>query len=373
MGAVKSRWWPLLLLLSTAASSAQGFNAGVEFSRYVGVYTAPPYYRLSVTVDGGVLKGDLANGQPPGTLLPLPERGRFQLKEAPFEIQFLQDKGGNVLGVEIAGRGRTLQMRRTDDVAEMRESIKSVAANTDTSVNAQVFNGYKRTRDASGKFQTETYVVGNGGFQYSGMVEESASRAKFAGIVRTLGPGLARQQYFPAASAAKADLLLMVYWGATGSDEQPAVLMEETWDPASHTFRRQLDHLNARLLGFDDVVKSGPVPGMQSLARDDVVKDMEASRYWVAVVALDFKAATQDKNVKVLWSVRYSLRSRGTNFVEALPEMTSFAGHYFGRDSKGLVNPAINRNEDKGRVELGEMRIVEVFEDKTAEQPLEKK
>ena len=353
-------------MLPSVASSAQSPKAEVELSRYVGVYTARPYYRLSVTVEGDTLKGDPGNGRPPGTLLPMSESGRFQLKEAPFEIQFLKDKNGNVLGLEMTGGGTKRQMRREDDAAIVRASIKSVAMNTDASVNAQVFNGYKRAKDATGKFQPETYVVGNGGFQNSGMVDDSAGNAKFEEIVRTLGPALERQQFFPAATREKADLLLMVYWGATASDDHPAVIMEETLDPTSHVFRRQLDRLNARLLGFADAVKSEPVPGIQSLAVNDVVEDLEASRYWVAVVALNFKTAVRSKSVEMLWSVRYNVRSRATNFAKALPEMTEFAALYFGRDSGGLVNPAINRNNRKERVDLGELEFIEVFEDEAA-------
>ncbi len=348
----------LSLLLSVVGSSAQTLNSEVELSRYVGIYTAPPYYYLAVTVDGDVLKGDPASGKPPGTLLPLRERGRFQLKEASFEIQFLQDKTGNVYGLEMTGGGTKRRMRRTDDAAG-RASIKAVAVNTETSVNAQVFNGYTRTKDSAGKFQSETYVVGSGGFQSSGVVDESAEKATFEEIVRTLAPGLAKQRYTPAPSGEKADLLLMVYWGATASDDHPAVISEELWNPTSHVFRGQLNRLNARLLGFKDAVKNAPVPGMTSLAVNDVVEDLEASRYWVAVVALDFEALVRSKSFKTLWSIRYNVGSRGTNFTKALPGMTEFAALYFGRDSGGLVNPAIDRNNGKERVEIGDMKVVE--------------
>ena len=329
-------------------------------SRYAGVYTAPPYYRLTVTVAGNVLEGDAGDGRPSETLLPLRERGRFQLKRVDFEIQFLEDESGSVLGLEMIGGGKKRQMRRADDgTANAKASLRAVAVNTEASVNAKVFNGYKRNTGADGKFRSETYVVGNGGFQSSGVVDSSAEKGAFEEIVRTLAPALAKQQYTPAPSQEKADLMLIVYWGATASDDHPAVIAEEMQDPTSHTFRRQINRENARLMGFNEAVKNASTNGaLRSLAVQDVVEDLEASRYWVAVVAVDFEECVQKKNIKALWSVRYSVRSRGTNFPKALPGMTELAALYFGRDSNGLVNPNINRNEDRARVEMGELKIL---------------
>ncbi|MEJ1972547.1 MAG: hypothetical protein WDM96_08850 [Lacunisphaera sp.] len=349
------------MLLPLVFSRAETLKIGVELSRYAGVYTAPPYYRLTVTVAGDVLEGDAGNGQPSETLLPLRERGRFQLKRADFEIQFLEDKSGSVFGLEMIGGGKKRQMRRADDgTANAKASLRAVAVNAEASVNAKVFNGYKRSTGTDGKFRSETYVVGSGGFQSSGVVDSSAEKDAFEEIVRTLAPALAKQQYAPALSQEKADLVLIVYWGATASADHPAVIAEEMEDPTSHTFRRQLNRENARLMGFNEALQNASTNGaLRSLAVQDVVKDLEASRYWVAVVALDFEELVQKKNVKALWSVRYSVRSRGTNFPKALPGMTELAAGYFGRDSNGLVNPNINRNEDTARVEMGELKILD--------------
>jgi hypothetical protein len=355
----------LFLLLPIVAKGAETPPNAAELERYVGIYTAPPFHRLTVTVAGNVLKGDPGNGRPAGTLLPLRERGRFQLKEADFEIQFLEDRSGTVYGLEMTGRGVKQQMRRTNsDTTETRSSIRALAVNAEASVNAKVYNEYKRNKDGAGKFQPETYVAGRGGFQNSGVGDASAENVSFEEIVRTLAPALAKQQYLPAPTEEEADLLLMVYWGATASDDHPAVRAEEMWDPLSHSFRRQLNRLNARLLGFTDAVKGVPIdgsidgPATRMSAVRDVMEDMQASRYWVAVVALDFQELLQTKNTKVLWSVRYNVRSRGTNFPEALPGMTELAALYFGRDSGGLVNPAINRNQTKGRVEIGDLKVI---------------
>ena len=105
----------LWLLLPLVFLRAETPKIEVELSRYAGVYTALPYYRLAVTVAGDVLEGDAGNGRPSETLLPMRERGRFQLKRVDFEIQFLEDKSGSVFGLEMIGGGQKRQMRRADD------------------------------------------------------------------------------------------------------------------------------------------------------------------------------------------------------------------------------------------------------------------
>ena len=153
----------------------------------------------------------------------------------------------------------------------------------------------------------------------------------------------------------------MVYWGATASEDHPAVISEEMFNPTSHIFRNQINRINARVLGFQDALngKAGvEIPGFNSSRAKDLVEDLEESRYWVALVALDFPVARKDKTIKPLWSIRYNIASRRTDFTAALPQMTQVASHYFGRDSKGLVNRSTT--DRQGKVELGEQQVIGV-------------
>jgi hypothetical protein len=155
----------------------------------------------------------------------------------------------------------------------------------------------------------------------------------------------------------------MIYWGATASDDHPAVITEEMFNPTSHVFRNQINRQNAKVLGFRDALRATPeLPGTMGGRRSDLISDLEESRYWVALVAVDFQIARTQKTIKPLWSVRYNIPSRGTNFTMALPQMTQFASNFFGRDSKGLVNRSTT--DMQGNVELGEQKVLGVEAEK---------
>ncbi len=87
-----------------------------------------------------------------------------------------------------------------------------------------------------------------------------------------------------------------------------------------------------------------------------LLDELEERRYWVALCAFDYQMARTDKKLKLLWTVRYNLPSRGTTFTLALPQMTDVASRYFGRDSGGLIN---RPSRDKsGHVKLGETKVL---------------
>gem|GEM_PF-1649970 len=344
-----------LLLLRLAVAQ------GDDLDRYPGTYVRSVAEHFVITRAADELRADPGSGRPPGRLLPTRVPGVFALREADFEFRFLKGDDDRVTTLEVeGGDGTVRRLRRRYDARESAQSLRAVAVNAATTVNAQVFGGYERVRDSDGRYQPETYAFGEGGFQRSSPVaDESIDGIAFEELVRLLAPAMAAQNYVAATDPEATELAVLVYWGATATDDHPAVIAEETWDPLMHTARNQQNRLNARMLGFQEALRDlAGVPaefGSSRLA--DLTDDMEESRYWVALVAIDFQAARRDKTVIPRWSVRYNMRSRGLGFDRALPQMTQFASHFFGRDSKGLVNRVVGN--PRGEVEIREAEVLD--------------
>jgi len=84
-----------------------------------------------------------------------------------------------------------------------------------TAVFSRSFNNYQRPVRADGSPGIQTYVVAKGSYAPGVGADASIDDVKFAGIVRILGNYLAKQGYFPAKDAKKADLMLVIHWGKT--------------------------------------------------------------------------------------------------------------------------------------------------------------
>ena len=65
--------------------------------------------------------------------------------------------------------------------------------------------------------------------------------------------------------------------------------------------------------------------------------EIEDARYFVILVAYDFQKAWKTRQLEVLWTTRFSMRTRGNRFDAQLPVLAQHASRYFGADSDGLV------------------------------------
>lgn len=339
-----------------------------DLERYAGDYEYDRGKTLQVVRDGDHLVARPPDGLPAATLEAQAVSGKFAMRGANFVFRFLADEADRVIGLEITRPdGTRHRLPRQIKKGEAVASLRTVTVDADTAVNARVFNNYERRRGPEGTFVTETCTFGEGGLQAANPNrDESIDGMSFQEIAHAIAPALAREGYLFETDPAKTDLLLMVYWGTTTADDHPAVIAEEEADPTRHVFRDRLNRDNARLLGFESVLKDSdvtPLPGAPSAstAHRDLVNALEESRYWVAIVAVDFPFLLKEKKQRPLWSIRYNMRSRGTTFGDALPQMTQVASHFFGRDSKGLVPRGTTGRE--GTVDYGELTVVEEEEE----------
>ena len=284
-----------------------------------------------------------------------------------------------------------------------------------TSVFSRSFNNYQRPARSDGTDQPLTYVVAKGGAEPGMNADDSMNDVKFAGVVRVLGKYLAKQSYYPAKDARKADLMLVVHWGKTipGNDGLSRNMLDyslqsfETLQQQMHEgigrapgidlhadekararnqvtdaldeaaqeeivqgmheirfaqdARIEADRHNANLLGYtaELIRRDNPsLYGGAGTAYADLIDDIESERYYVSVTAYDFQEALQHKNKKGLWRTVASIDARGNRFDERLLTMVERASRYFGRDSGRLIR----QFEYTPHINLGELKLLGVVD-----------
>ncbi len=272
-----------------------------------------------------------------------------------------------------------------------------------TAVLSTVHNGYVRTKQADNTFKPETFAFGEGGFTGTPVKDKSVDEQSFRKIAEAIAPSLTRLSYVSSHEPAKTDLLIMVYWGTTGTDQNASggynigaapipppppppqvisngrggVIVVQTpppaqpplsnpdqaaYDAASSAQNRKRDqdnNRNAQLLGYDEELAKYSLQ-TQSRHHLDLIDEVEDTRYFVILRAYDFQAVWKEKKQKLLWEVRYSIRARDHLFDEALVSMTHMASRYFGQNSKGLVRKEV----PVGRVNLADPIFLEAFDKK---------
>ncbi len=261
-----------------------------------------------------------------------------------------------------------------------------------TAVSATVYNGYERTKLPDGTFQPERYAFGAGGLAVAAGKDSSVDELPFRKIARMITPGLARQNYVSSQDPENTNLLIMVYWGATGTTDRatngyalhaapitpprppPKIIVvgsrkvyipntepqagpqnspdQSAYDAVvgmQNLLRDRENFKTAQILGYDeDLERSSSQPAGRRYL--DLVDELEDPRYFVVLKAYDFRQMWKEKKPKLLWEVRYSIRARGHLFDQSLDAMTGMAARYFGQASHGLV---------RKEVPLGDVKLAE--------------
>jgi hypothetical protein len=281
-------------------------------------------------------------------------------------------------------------------------------------VSSQVSPGYSRVRRADGSFQPETYTFGEGGRLAGALRDETIDKLSFLDVAKVIAGPLERRNYVPVEdrNPEKTQLLIMVYWGATVGtsdasdsfqyenlqrdqrskapaaaaspptaagagpsanararqsaatqnslqsveDGAMAAVLAENWQ------RDQADMRNAMLLGYDSALAETSGVGSTPLTRrhEDLLADVEESRYFVVLMAYDYQAMWTKKKHRLLWVTRFSVRERGADFERILPSMVDYASGYFGQETHGLLRRAL----PEGHVEIGETKSLGPVQEK---------
>ena len=283
-------------------------------------------------------------------------------------------------------------------------------------VYSAVSPAYHRTAQTDGSFKPETYAFGEGGNEGGAMKDFTIDNLHFIDVARTIAPALAKKNYLPSKDPHQTDLLIMVYWGTTiganegafsglyqsaqqmmrpglppkpgsqhlNSGSQKAPMGPPPPDPSIPTavelaeqaainsaldqslmithqanrLRDKQDLENAQVLGYlPELIRLDAYKGtvLNSQNRQDLIDEVEETRYYVVLMAYDFQMIWKKKERKMLWETRFSIREHRNDFSKALAVMAQDASRYFGQDSKGLIRERLPDT----RVILGEPKVLE--------------
>jgi hypothetical protein len=115
---------------------------------------------------------------------------------------------------------------------------------------------------------------------------------------------------------------------------------------------------NAGILGYDSKLKS--VQALQLTAahtsRQDIIDEIEANRYFVVLMAYDFRLMWKEKKAKLVWETRFSIQERGNEFDKQIAAMAQAASKYFGQQNDGLLRQTIS----EGQVKMDELKFLGV-------------
>jgi len=262
---------------------------------------------------------------------------------------------------------------------------------------------YVRARLPDGSFQPETYAFGKGGYWSGPLSDKSIDKLDFTQVARTIAGPLAGQRYVASRDPNTTKLLIMVYWGTTHAPEHPSNSAEyelakdevagildygkkpiRTPGPggttllsvrsgmslkqsnaeldallpveAENRMRDDQDRRTAALLGYGSWWNkySGIDHAGTAIDRrwQDMIDELEEYRYFVILMAYDFRLMWKQKKHKLLWETRYSISEHHSEFDKQLSAMTLDASRYFGQNTGGLVHTS----EPEGRVEIGEVK-----------------
>lgn len=261
-----------------------------------------------------------------------------------------------------------------------------------TAVSGRVSQGYKRVKLDDGSYKPEFYALANGGRIAGTGSDLTVDRIQYPEVAEIAMRLLARQNYHYAQHADQATLMIVLHWGVTiafnrgnysqsvnqaaaamagsapqgmGSQErdQSAVPGDGISEDAmlmlmmENRTRDQINLPNARLLGYiDDINESNDIRRWAGGGDryNDLVADVEESRYYIIVSAYDFDPLVKQGKKRLQWQTRVSVRAPGNRFDDSFAAMLKGASKYFGQDSGRLIRG----EESKGVVELGELQFL---------------
>ena len=235
-----------------------------------------------------------------------------------------------------------------------------------------------RALDESAKVQTYHMIKGN---YFGGNVDDPGlEETTFPEVAEHISLNLRRQKYFPEEDPAAGDLLIMVHYGASFYYDDPwprnSLDLDYYISSVSTAWGEIYDYnLSGKgIPEFDGLVlpsERGYVIGRYARAKilgmyevfSSTANDYEAhiqsglareGRYFFVLTAFDLPLLRKGEK-KVMWSTRYSIRTLGQSYAQALKELNLVAGHYFGKNMKGLIS---KRATDKSIVEFGEIEVL---------------
>ncbi len=256
------------------------------------------------------------------------------------------------------------------------------------SVAAPAYGEMKEKMKTVGWSETVTFAEGQ--MTPGQMNDESIKAVPFIDLVTELGKAMESEGYLPAANPEESDVFVVVHWGVaeppddwtdlTDFDSRDVTDSDNTTREfdgyVSPTATADPDHMStvrpditirgkqskadiARLLGIERHLS---LYTTKPTSRDIELESMlEERRYYVVLMAYDTRRLLKDKSHHLLWTTRFSVDSRRTNFEESYRALARAAAPYIG---KTTTKPTVQHTHmGQGDVTAGELQVLGIEED----------
>jgi hypothetical protein len=242
-----------------------------------------------------------------------------------------------------------------------------------------------RALDPTKKIQTYQFMKGN---VHVGMTSDpSMKEVPFEGILSDLAINLQKEGFYIHKDKSKGDLLIVVHYGVTDVEisyeemmgyntEEDLGLTDEVFSAGaggaaidfatidainSASFNlgssangasanRHGEYYKAQLLGmeraYNDKITSTEEHELKSMLAEE--------RYFLVLMAYDYEKFKKGV-AELQWSTRYSIRTLGQSFGDAIQELNFVASDYFGKNIDGLTKQRVT---DESRVEMGDIEVL---------------
>lgn len=253
---------------------------------------------------------------------------------------------------------------------------------------AQASEAFTKARalDTSKKIMTYQFMKGN---THVGMTSDASMKlVPFEGILHDLAINLRKQGFYMHKYKSEGDLLIVVHYGVTDVEisyeefmgyntEEDLGLTDDVFSAGAvgeaidfatmdtltsasfnlsssatgGTQNRQGEAYKAQLLGleraYSDKISSTEEYELKSMLAEE--------RYFIVLMAYDYPAFKKGE-AKLMWSTRYSIRTLGQSFEDAVQDLNFVASDYFGKNLQGLAK---QRATDDSRVEMGDIEVID--------------
>ena len=227
-----------------------------------------------------------------------------------------------------------------------------------------------------GKLTSYHFVPGK---FYGGYARDNSLRqVSFLEIAETIAGELKKQNYVPSGSVEENEVMILVNWGVTAVEDSmeeflgidspeeydqlfgsPSLTQtaegetETTFEPeVSPNWAAVGKRNTAKMLGFWDVLQGNSLMPSDHYELQSLLNE---ERYFIIVTAFD-NQKYQLGEVEVLWVTRFSMRAAGTPFDQAVIDMTTGAGDFFGQHMEGLER---RRIENQSNVKVGDIEVID--------------
>jgi hypothetical protein len=148
----------------------------------------------------------------------------------------------------------------------------------------------------------------------------------------------------------------------TNAKHPPTQVLSIFWGYLNPQISEPLpDHPESKVF-FNSREESSMVAGLTvknldlNMEKYPVIQAMEEDRFFIMILAYDYKTYARTHRKLALWQAKMSVRSNGTTLDAVLPVLAEAGGPQFGRETKRPVMTTIELPQ--GSVEEGEPKVV---------------